>query len=166
MSDVFDECSYDKDATKKSPIIVPGTLVDYADMVERNGGETNIKDISVIDLDAIADSLKSAQKPPSMDFALVIRKTKNKKYICADLKLNVTSLKKVDKNISNDSIKAKFSFSQGYIRSKGFEIPVSDIAYFIFKDKNFEQIRNTWKRRDLNRPKNEAVKQSDFERLF
>ena len=71
-----------------------------------------------------------------------------------------------DKNVSNDEIKEKFNFSKSYISSVDFTIPCSNIAYFIFKDNNFEQIKNTWNRRNLNNPKNIAIKQSDFEVIF
>ena len=88
------------------------------------------------------------------------------KYFLADFKFNVTAFNRVDENIPNESIKAKYKFTCDYIRSKDYLIPCSDTAYFVFKDKNFEQIRNVWSRKNLNSPKNMAVKQADFEKLF
>lgn len=172
MNDELDGYKYDKTDTVNSPVVVSGTIVDYAYIVSREGGDTQVRNVSVIDMDAVKDSMKSSQKPSSMDLAFVISKEnaksqkKQKKYICADLKFKITSPNKVDKNITNDSIKAKYSFSSAYIRSKDTDIPLLEIAYFIFGDKNFEQIKNAWKRRGLNRPKNNPIKQSEFERLF
>ena len=40
MTDLFNEYKYDKNGTITSPIIVNNTLVDYAEIVEREGGKT------------------------------------------------------------------------------------------------------------------------------
>ena len=42
----------------------------------------------------------------------------------------------------------------------------ANIAYFVFNNKNFEQIKNRWSQRNLRSPKNVAIKQFDFEKLF
>ena len=179
MSDIFDGFVYDKKLTVSSPVVVSGALQDYAVLVRREGGKTQVKNVSVIDIDFIKDSLKITPTPSSMDIAFIASKTsayKNdskpgiarqmQKYFFADFKFNVSSPGKVTSNISNDSIKAKFKFSSDYVRSKDTKIAYSDIAYFVFNDKNFEQVRNRWSQRNLLSPKNRAVRQSDFEKLF
>jgi hypothetical protein len=178
LSDLADGYKYDKSETVASPIIVKNTLVDYAAMVKREGGKSKVSNVLVIDMDAIKNSLGIVPTPQSMDVAFVVTKSSEyengsnksirltKKYILADFKFNVTSPDKVDKNISNDDIKGKFDFSISYIREKDINIPCCNIAYFIFNDTNYQQIRNRWSRRNLNSPKNMAVKQSDFETLF
>ena len=94
---------YNSDATIASPIIVNGTLVEYEYLVKREGGETQIKDVCVIDIDAIKNSLRISPTPSSMDIAFVISKinegSEEKKYILADFKFNVTSPNRVNKNI-------------------------------------------------------------------
>ena len=144
-NDIFNGYKHDECDTVSSPVIVEGTLSDYATLVKREGGKTNVTRVSVIDMDSIKDSLGITPTPSSMDVAFIVskmnvyedkfHKTEKKlsKYILADLKFNVTSPTKVDKNISNDSIKAKFKFSTDYIRSKDNKIPCWDIAYFIFR---------------------------------
>ncbi len=177
-NDFFDGYKYDKSSTESSPIIVRGTLIDYAALINKEGGKTKIKNVSVINMDAIKNSLELTPKPKSMDVAVVVSKqniymtnsiqnVKNSnKYILADFKFRIKSINNVDKNISNEDIKGKFTFSIGYIREKDLSIPCSNIAYFVFNDKNFEQIKNVWKRRNCNSPKNMPIKQSDFEILF
>ena len=177
-TDLFDGFRYDKAETVKSPIIKTDTLVEYSDLVVREGGKTRIEDVLVIDMDAIKNSLGIVPTPQSMDVVFVISRNdeynnkagknvkKKQKYILADFKFKVTSPDKVDKNISNDDVKGKFNFSIGYIHDKDSNTPCCDIAYFVFKDTNYEQIRNRWARRTLNSPKNMAIKLSDFEVLF
>ena len=63
-------------------------------------------------------------------------------------------------------IKEKIKFTTEYIRSKDPKIPCCDVSYFVFKNTNFEQVKNCWSRRNLNSPKNKAIKQVDFENLF
>lgn len=175
MNDTFVEFTYDKELTILSPIIIEGVLEDYANLVSHEGGKTSVKNISVINMDKLKNSLKISQRPSSMDIVFICRKTtdnkngpkkKYKKYILADLKFNVKTVNNIVANIPNASIKAKFKFSCEYIRSKDMNTPCHDIAYFVFNDKNFEQIRHRWMQRNLNFPKNTAIKQSDFEKLF
>lgn len=175
MPDFFDLYKYDRISTTASPVALPGSLVNYAELVKREGGKTSAKEPSVIDMDFIKDSLRIVPTPSSMDIAFVVgkeneclngTKKKDRKYILADLKFNVTSVNNIVTNIPNESIKAKYSFSVGHIRSKDLNIRCHDLAYFVFNDKNFEQIRNRWSRRNLNSPKNIAIKQSEFEKVF
>lgn len=177
-NDVFDGFKYDRTDTVSSPVILGKTLLDYESMVKREGGKTKIADVSIIDMDAIKNSLGIVPTPSSMDIVFIVSKMnvygddfygskkKCSKYILVDLKFNVTSPNKVDKNISNDSIRSKFKFSTDYIRSKDIKVPCWDVAFFVFNNANFEQIKNCWARRNLNSPKNIAVKQADFEVLF
>ena len=114
-------------------------------------------------MDSLKTSLNITPMPKSMDMALIVSKVTNnqkklRKYILADFKFKVTSLDKVDKNVSNDEIKEKFNFSVSCIRSADSKIPCINIAYFVFKDNNFEQIKNSWNRRNLNNPKKYCYK--------
>ncbi len=174
MNDVFDGYKYDKE-TESSPLLSKKKyLIDYAKFVAREGAKSNINNINVIDMDSLKDSLGYTPTPKSMDLVLIASKSKvygkntkmDFKYILADFKFNITSLDKVDKNISNDDIKGKFNFTVEYIHSVDSEKQVFDTAFFIFKDNNFEQIKNRWQRRHLNNPKNLALKKSDFEIIF
>lgn len=171
MSDYFDGYKYDKAATYSSPVHKNVFLIDYALLVKREGGKTGVQNSPVIDMDAVKTSLKKNPSPKSMDMALIVSKIntnqkKSSKYVLADFKFNVTSPENVERNISNDDIKDKFDFSISYIRSVDLTNPCSNTAYFIFKDNNFEQIKNRWSRRNLGNPKNMAIKQSDFEIIF
>lgn len=175
MSDFCELYKYDKDLSIASPVIIDGSLINYVELVKREGGKTSIKETFVIDMDFIKNSLKINPTPSSMDIAFIVSKENkysngikkmDRKYILADLKFNVTSVNNILTNISNKSIREKFSFSVEHIRSKDMNIRCHDTAYFVFNDKNFEQIRNRWTRRNLNFPKNVAVKQSDFEKVF
>ena len=123
-SDVFDGYRYDKTDTVSSCVIVKGSLLNYADLVRREGGKTQIQSTFVIDMDAVKDSLRITPTPSSMDVVFIISKIstyreklyetkkKHSKYLFADLKFNVTSPAKVDKNISNDSIKEKIKLQK------------------------------------------------------
>lgn len=171
MNDISDGFKYDKTETCNSPVHKSQFLIDYTVLVKREGSQTTVQNSSVIDMDSLKTSLNITPMPKSMDMALIVSKVTNnqkklRKYILADFKFKVTSLDKVDKNISNDEIKEKFNFSKSYISSVDFTIPCSNIAYFIFKDNNFEQIKNRWNRRNFNNPLNIAIKQSDFEVIF
>lgn len=178
MNDFPDGYTYDKNETCASPVIVSNTLVDYANMIAREGGKTNIMNVLVIDMDAVKNSLKISPPPKSMDVTFIVSKDtgdgnaakksgkKHKQYILADFKFNVTSPDKVDKNISNEDIKGKFQFSINHIRSKDFQIPCRPTAYFVFGNTNFEQIKNRWLRRNLNSPANMAMRLVDFEKVF
>ncbi|WP_296012787.1 hypothetical protein [uncultured Treponema sp.] len=171
-SDVFFEFKYNKDFTVKSPVIFnKEDFQSYNEIVTHEGGKTCLKNIMLINIDKIKDSLNLVPTPSSMDITFVVTKISSsekleKRYLLADFKFNVTAPNKVHSNISNDSIKEKFSFTKNLIDEKDGKIKCIDIAYFVFKNKNFEQIKNSWKRRNLNSPKNFPVKQADFERLF
>lgn len=163
------------DCTESSPIVLNGSLVSYAELVKREGGKTQLRDTIIIDMDCIKDSLRFVPTPSSMDIAFIVSrqneymngaKKKDSKYVLADLKFNVTSVNNIVTNIPNESIKAKYSFSVEYIRSKDPNIRCHDCAYFVFSGKNFEQVRNRWARRNLNFPRNVAIRQSDFEKVF
>lgn len=174
MSDIFDEYKYDESFTTTSPITASGALEFYNDIVNREGGKTQIKNVSVINMDMIKDSLEITPTPSSMDIAFIISKTAKyqnntktaKMYILVDFKFNVTAVDKVCANISDKSIKEKFTFSCNYIRSNDCNTCCANVAYFVFNNKNFEQIKNRWSQRHLRSPKNVAIKQSDFEKLF
>ena len=166
---------YDKELTITSPVITYGALMNYSELVSREGGKSYINTPYVIDMDYIKKSLRIQPMPSSMDITFIVSKVneypkgikkKESKYILADLKFNVTSLNKIVENISNESIKSKISFSIEHIKEKDIKNRCHDTAFFIFNDKHFEQVRNRWSRRNLNFPKNIAVKQSDFEKVF
>ena len=171
MSDIFDGFKYDKTETCQSLVHKNLFLIDYAVLVKSEGSQTKVQNSPVIDMDSLKTSLKISPMPKSMDLAFIVSKITNnqkqfKKYILADFKFKVTSIANVEKNISNDEIKEKYNFSVSCIRSADSKIPCINIAYFVFKDNNFEQIKNRWKRRNFNNPLNIAIKQSDFEVIF
>ena len=174
MSDIFDEYKYDGSFTKTSPIIASGALEFYNDIVNREGGKTQIRKVSVINMDMIKNSLGITPTPSSMDITFIISKTTKQKnntktakmYILVDFKFNITAVNKVCADIADRSIREKFNFSCNYIRLKDCNTCCADTAYFVFNNKNFEQIKNRWSQRNLRSPKNVAIKQSDFEKLF
>ncbi|MDY4673644.1 MAG: hypothetical protein SO369_01465 [Treponema sp.] len=118
-------------------------------------------------MDMIAAALNQGQTPASMDVTFIVANKSNEcKYLLVDFKFNVTSFKNITSNVSNDSIKAKYNSTRDYILEQDDTTSCINTAFFVFKDTNFEQIRNAWKRRNLNNPKNEAIRQSDFEKIF
>ena len=139
-NDIFFEFKYNKDFTIKSSIVFSKEdFQSYTDIVHHEGGKTCLKDIILINIDKIKDSLSLVPTPSSMDITFVVSRINSSE---------------------------KFSFTKNLIDEKDGKIKCIDIAYFVFKNKNFEQIKNSWKRRNLNSPKNFPVKQADFERLF
>lgn len=170
MSNVFQNYKYNDLDTEKSPVIpniLKECLVNYSDIVKANKGKTCVKNKKVIDMDKIKDSLRITPTPSSMDIVFVgKRNDKDKFYFLVDFKFNVSSPREVCNNIPNDDIRKKYSFTKLYIQEKDFDIKVYDTAFFIFKNKDFEIVKNSWMRRNLNSPKNAAVKQCDFEIVF
>lgn len=167
MSDVLQEYKYNKEKTTHSPIITNGSLIDYNSIVQTEGSKTQIAKVVVINMDLIMKSLRLNPIPASMDIALIVQKDfKQCKYLLVDFKFNVTSYKNITSHITNNSIRAKFNSTKTYIERNDEEISCINIAFFVFKDRNFQQIRNAWQRRNLNNPKHEAICQSDFERIF
>lgn len=158
MSDILGGLTFQKAQTEKSPAAGGRFIMAYDAIVQREGGKTNIRDAIIIDMDSLTASLKQNPTPASMDIALIVADTSKKcKYLLADFKLNVTSPRSIEANVPNTSIWEKFNFSRNYIEQKDREIQCINIAFFIFKDKQFQQVRNAWKRRNLNNPKNAAV---------
>lgn len=139
----------------------------YLDLITREGGKTTIKNKVVINMDKLKNSQNRGQPLMSMDFALVVNNKNTKQlFILVDCKFNIKSPKKIDKNITNDSIMQKFKASRANTISLSTGIPCYDEAIFLFLDRDFEQIRNTWSRRTLNNPKNKAIRLSDFKKIF
>lgn len=173
MIDIFNEYKYDSESTKNSPVIVTEkALQNYNCIVRKEGGKTALNNIYIINMDVLKDALKITPTPSSMDIIFVASRKECisekfiRKYIIADFKFNITAVNKVDSNISNDSIRKKYKFTKEFISEKDSAISCLESAYFIFKDKNFEQIKNAWNRRNLNFPKTYPIKQSDFEKIF
>lgn len=167
MSDVFNNWVYQKSQTENAPIAIQDSLKDYSTLVQEEGGNTRIQNVTVIHMDMIAAALNQGQTPASMDVTFIVANKSNEcKYLLVDFKFNVTSFKNITSNVSNDSIKAKYNSTRDYILEQDDTTSCINTAFFVFKDTNFEQIRNAWKRRNLNNPKNEAIRQSDFEKIF
>lgn len=170
MSNVFQDYEYDDSSTEKSPVVpenLMNFLVDYFDIVKENKGKTIVKNKKVIDMDKIKDSLRITPTPSSMDVVFVGKKdSKNKFYFLIDFKFDVSSPREVYNNVTNDSIKKKFTFTKSYIQQNDSNIRVFDTAFFIFKNKDFEIVKNSWMRRNLNSPRNATIKQCDFEKVF
>lgn len=169
-NNVFCEYKYAKKETEESSIIpqnLPSALIDYYQIVKNNKGKTLINNIKVIDMDKIKESLKINPTPSSMDMAFVAKKQeRNFVYFLLDLKFDISSPKEVIKNIPNESIKNKYEFTRSYIQEKDDNINVNNTAYFVFKNKDFEIVKNLWSRRNLNKPSNVAVSQNDFKKVF
>lgn len=159
--------------SKKATVDKSGSLCDfigdYAGLIAREGGEIGVSGVAVINMDECAKYVKANQRPSSMDFALAVESRDTaigqKQFMLVDCKFNITKPENVKRNISNTKIKAKFCASKRQIDSYCV-FPCCDIALFLFKDKNFEQVRNRWEGRRLPDPKHKAIKISDFETLF
>lgn len=118
-------------------------------------------------MDLIMKSLCLNPVPASMDIALIVKKDfKQYKYLLVDFKFNVKSYKNITSHVTNNSIKEKFNSTKTYIEQNDEEIQCINIAFFVFKDRNFQQIRNAWQRRNLNNPKHKAICQPAFESIF
>lgn len=170
MSNVFQEYHYKDSDTVNSPVIPKNLkrgVVDYSDIVKENKGKTSVNNKKVIDMDRIKDSLHITPTPSSKDVVFVgERNNKDKFYFLIDFKFDVSSPREVCKNIDDKDIRKKYSFTRAYIQQNDIDIRVYDTAFFVFKNKDFEIVKNSWMRRKLNSPKNVAVKQSDFEIVF
>ena len=103
MSDVFNNWVYQKSQTENAPIAIQDSLKDYSTLVQEEGGNTRIQNVTVIHMDMIAAALNQGQTPASMDVTFIVANKSNEcKYLLVDFKFNVTSFKNITSNVSND----------------------------------------------------------------
>lgn len=187
--------AYSKAATMEKSGSLHNFAEDYVQLVADEGGETGVSGAVVINMDECARRVRprppfiDARIPfvgaclpdvnplslfknvrlPSMDFALAVESraslTGQKMFMLVDCKLNTDKPRNVKDNVSNTEIRNKFYGSISYI-DRYCTLSHCDVAFFLFEDKNFEQVRRAWGRRTLNNPQNKAIKISEFDALF
>lgn len=171
MSSTLDikDWAYSKAATVEKSGKLCDFVEDYAQLVTHEGGETGICGAIIINMDECAKCVKANECPSSMDFVMAVEPRDTtigqRQFVLIDCKFNIVKSGNVKRNISNTQIKAKFYASKRQIDSY-CALPCCNTAIFLFKDKNFEQVRNGWEGRRLPDPRHKAIKISDFETLF